>query len=73
MEIVVRKNENELKIIRYDSTVIPNIGDTLQFPHHGSFIVVRVIHYIFDDAPDYENNKYGWVEVYVKERNCGND
>ena len=67
MEIVVRKNESEDIFIRYNSMVIPHIGDTLQFPRHGSFTVVKVVHYIFDDAPLFKNNRQGWVEIYIKE------
>ena len=60
-------NNDFWQIATYSSSIIPKIGETLYFPHHGSFSVIDVIYHVSDDVDNIElGNQVMFIEVIVK-------
>lgn len=55
-KIVVYQDEST-EIATYMSSCIPRIGESLYFPHHGTFQVTNITYHVSDDSSkEFEND-----------------
>lgn len=63
MQIFVEDLKENLRIVNYESSIIPKKDEILYFPHHGQYIVKDIEYVISDDK---EINTLMWIDIKVK-------
>ena len=60
---LITENGTLPRLKSYESTIIPNIGESIYMPHWGTYLIKDVVHYVFDDS-----DELGWIDIYVVKR-----
>lgn len=62
---IVVYQDKSTKITAYMSACIPRIGESLYFPHHGTFQVTGITYHVSDDLKEFENELM-FVDINVQ-------
>lgn len=49
----------------YSSSICPQRGTSIYFPHKGLYTVVEVTHVVSDDSPDYREEELLYIDILV--------